>query len=217
MAKDMKIDFVSDIVCPWCVIGLRALEQALSNIRDILKADIHFQPFELDPTMRKGGENMLEYLGKKYDRSAEQTTVAQAAIISRADEVGFNMIRDSETRIYNTFDAHRLLHWAEGGGRQTALKYALFDAYFTDRQALDEPDALIAVARKAGLDAQKAREVLESGRYSDEVRAAERKWREAGISSVPAIIINDKYLISGGQPAETFERTLRKIASEITS
>src|SRR3954466_8642056 len=107
MTTSVKIDFVSDIVCPWCVIGLRELEQALSNVSDVLKADIHFQPFELDPTMRSGGENMLEHLGKKYGQSAEQTTAAQARIMARSAEVGFKMIRDSETRIYNTFDAHR--------------------------------------------------------------------------------------------------------------
>ena len=215
MATDIKIDFVSDIVCPWCVIGLRGLEQALSNVSDLLKADIHFQPFELAPTMQRGGESMLEHLGKKYGQSAEQTKAAQARIMARAAEVGFKMVRDGETRIYNTFDAHRLLHWAEEEGRQAALKNALFSAYFTERQALDDPDVLIAAAGSAGLDADRAREVLESGRYSDEVRIAEQRWREAGIDSVPAVIINDRYLISGGLPAETFEKALREIASEL--
>ena len=135
--------------------------------------------------------------------------------MARAAEVGFKMVRDGETRIYNTFDAHRLLHWAEEEGRQAALKNALFSAYFTERQALDDPDVLIAAAGSAGLDADRAREVLESGRYSDEVRIAEQRWREAGIDSVPAVIINDRYLISGGLPAETFEKALREIASEL--
>ena len=124
-------------------------------------------------------------------------------------------MKTSETsRIYNTFDAHRLLHWAGIVGGQKAQKRALFDAYFTDGLSPADHDVLVATAQKAGLDGAAARDVLTSGQYAQEVRDAERAWHTAGISSVPAVIINDRYLISGGQPAEYFERALRQIAAE---
>jgi predicted DsbA family dithiol-disulfide isomerase len=215
MTKPIKIDFVSDVVCPWCVIGLGGLEQALASLGDLVQADIHFQPFELNPAMPAGGQNMIEHIAQKYGQSPEQTAAGQERLLARAADVGFKMTRDAESRIYNTFDAHRLLHWAGIEGRQGALKHALFSAYFTDGRRLDDAEVLIAVAQAAGLDPDAARQVLTSGRYADEVRAAERDWQARGISSVPAVIINDRYLISGGQPAEAFEQALRQIAEEI--
>jgi predicted DsbA family dithiol-disulfide isomerase len=215
MPKPIKIDFVSDVVCPWCAIGLGGLEEALGRASDVVSAEIHFQPFELNPTMPPGGQNMVEHIAQKYGRDAAQSTAIGDTIKARAAEVGVDMRRDETTRIYNTFDAHRLLHWAEIEGRQAALKHALFESYFTEGETLDEPEVLVAAAVKAGLNGDAAREVLSSGRYGEDVRDAERKWQAAGISSVPAVIINDKYLISGGQPADMFEQALRQIAKEI--
>jgi len=214
MTKAMKIDFVSDVSCPWCVIGLRGLEEALDRVGDLVAADIHFQPFELDPGMPAGGQNVVEHFGEKYGASAEQSAAAREAIRDRAAGVGFTIAMSDQSRIYNTFDAHRLLHWAELEGRQRALKHALFEAYFTKGQDPGDHDVLVAAAEQAGLDPAEASEVLTSGRYAEEVRAAERLWQQRGISAVPAIVVNDRYLISGGQPPEAFEQALRSIAAE---
>ncbi len=214
MTKPMKIDFVSDVSCPWCVIGLGGLEEALRNVGDLVQADIHFQPFELNPNMPPEGQNIVEHVGEKYGATPEQSQANRAAIHARAAEVGFTMTSNDQSRIYNTFDAHRLLHWAGIVGGQAKLKRALFDTYFTKGQSPADHDVLVATAKAAGLDGAAAREVLTSGRYADEVRAAERKWQAAGINSVPAVVINDRYLISGGQPAAAFEKALRTIAAE---
>ena len=214
MTKAMKIDFVSDVSCPWCVIGLRGLEEALDRVGDLVAADIHFQPFELNPDMPAGGQNVVEHFGEKYGASPEQSAAAREAIRDRAAGVGFTIAMSDQSRIYNTFDAHRLLHWAELEGRQRALKHALFEAYFTKGQDPGDHDVLVAAAEQAGLDPAEASEVLTSGRYAEEVRAAERLWQQRGISAVPAIVVNDRYLISGGQPPEAFEQALRSIAAE---
>lgn len=214
MATRLKIDFVSDVSCPWCVIGLRGLEQALDRARDAVEADIVFRPFELNPDMPREGENVAEHIARKYGSTPAQSAANRAMIRDRAAALGFTMAMSEDSRIYNTFDAHRLLHWAEEAGHQKALKVALFEAYFTRGQDPSDPEVLAAAAAEAGLDPDAAREVLASGRYATEVRNAERLWQSRGISAVPAVVINDKYLISGGQPPEAFEEALRGIAAE---
>ena len=215
MSKPLKIDFVSDVSCPWCIIGLRGLETALDRTSDLVAADIHFQPFELNPHMPPEGQNIVEHVAEKYGSTPEQSAANRQAIRDRAASVGFTMGGTDQSRIYNTFDAHRLLHWAEIEGQQSALKHALFDAYFTQGQNPSDHDVLVAAAEQAGLDPAAAREVLVSGAYAAEVREAEKLWQSRGISAVPAVVINDKYLISGGQPPEAFEKALRAIAAEI--
>jgi predicted DsbA family dithiol-disulfide isomerase len=215
----MTIDFVSDVVCPWCIIGLNGLEQALDRVGDLVKADIHFQPFELNPNMPAEGQNIREHVAEKYGSTPEQSASARAAIRERAAGVGFTMAMKDDSRIYNTFDAHRLLHWAgladeHGGNKQAALKHALFDAYFTEGRNPADPEVLVGAAEAAGLDPHAAREVLATGAYAKEVREAEKFWHGQGISAVPAVIIDGKYIISGGQPPELFERALRSIAAE---
>ena len=214
VTKPMKIDFVSDVVCPWCVIGLGGLEEALARVGDLVDAEITFQPFELNPNMPPEGQNLREHVFEKYGATPEQSAANREQIRARAAEVGFTMATSPDSRIYNTFDAHRLLHWAGLEGRQLQLKHALFEAYFTRGENPSDHEVLVAAAERAGLDPAAAREVLASGRFADHVRNLERQWWEAGISSVPAVIINEKYLISGGQPAAAFERALRSIAAE---
>ncbi len=213
MAKRMQIDFVSDVVCPWCAIGLGGLETALKNLDGEVEAEIHFQPFELNPQMPPEGEDRDEHIAKKYGQSPAQTAAVRERIRDRAATVGFTMSK-AQDRIYNTFDAHRLLHWAGLEGKQPALKHALLKAYFTDGLNIADRDVLVKKAEEAGLDGKAARDVLESGRYADDVRQEEQSWINAGISSVPAIIVNRKYLISGGQPPEVFEQSLREIAAK---
>ncbi|PXA83343.1 disulfide bond formation protein DsbA [Nostoc sp. 3335mG] len=214
MGKHIKIDFISDVSCPWCVIGLRGLEEALGRIGDEIDADITFQPFELNPAMPAEGQNIVEHIGQKYGSTPEQSASNRKMIRDRAAALGFEMAMSEQSRIYNTFDAHRLLHWAEGTGHQTALKRKLFDAYFTKGQNPSDHEVLVVAAAEAGLDPIEAREILSSGRYAQEVRAAEHLWQSRGISAVPAVVVNEKYLISGGQPPEAFEKALRGIAAE---
>ena len=215
--KTLKIDFVSDVVCPWCVVGLGGLETALEALKsEGIAADIAFQPFELNPQIAAEGENIVEHIGRKYGASPEQSAANRAMIRERAGEVGFDMRMTDDSRIWNTFDAHRLLHWAHetAPDKQKALKQALFTAHFTENRNLTDAGVLTSAAEAAGLDRAEAGEVLASGRYAQAVRDAEALWRSRGISSVPAVVVEGKYLISGGQPPEAFEQALRQIASE---
>jgi predicted DsbA family dithiol-disulfide isomerase len=211
MTTPIKIDFVSDVSCPWCAVGLNALETALRNIGDDIAPELHFQPFELNPNMAPEGQDITEHITQKYGSTPEQQEQSRAMIRQRGADVGFDFALGKRNRIYNTFDAHRLLHWAGLEGRQRALKHALFEAYFTLGEDPSSHAVLQAAAVKVGLDAQGAAAVLASDRYAQDVRAAEQFYQQQGINSVPAVIINDRHLISGGQPAELFERALRQI------
>lgn len=210
----VRIDFVSDVSCPWCVIGLKSLEQALSTLQDTVAAEIHFQPFELNANMAPEGQDIGEHIAQKYGSTPEQMAQSREAIRARGESLGFTFSMDKRGRIYNTFDAHRLLHWAELAGRQRELKMALFDAYFTQGQDPSSHEVLVKAAADAGLDPDMALEILTSGKYADEVRAREQFYQQNGISSVPAIIINERHLISGGQPPEVFEQALRQIITQ---
>jgi len=213
MTARLKIDFVSDVSCPWCAVGLGALEAALERVAPEISAELHFQPFELNPHMPREGQDAFEHLNQKYGSSREQQAQAREAIRARGAAVGFKFREEGRSRVYNTFDAHRLLHWAEEEGRQLALKQALFKAYFTDGENPGSHEVLVRVAGEVGLDAARAAEVLASGEYADAVREREQFYQQQGIHSVPAIIINDRHLISGGQPPEVFEQALRQIAA----
>jgi predicted DsbA family dithiol-disulfide isomerase len=208
----LKIDFVSDVSCPWCIIGLKSLEQALARMNGEVTADLHFQPFELNPQMPREGQDITEHLAEKYGATPEQSARNREAIRARGEEVGFTFNMDKRTRIYNTFDAHRLLHWAEREGRQQALKHALFGAYFTEGENPGAHDVLVRSAAAAGLDPARAQQILASDEYAEEVRERERFYLDQGIHSVPSVIINDRYLIQGGQPVEVFEQALRQVA-----
>jgi predicted DsbA family dithiol-disulfide isomerase len=209
----IRIDFVSDVVCPWCAIGLKSLEAAITRLSGEIEVELHFQPFELNPQMAAEGEDVGEHLARKYGASPEQLAANREAIRARGAELGFTF--NARDRIYNTFDAHRLLHWAaiEGSDKELALKHALLHSYFTDGDDVSSRAELLRIAGQVGLDTQRAGQILESGEYADEVRDREQHYTASGIHSVPAIIINDRHLISGGQPAEVFENALRRIAA----
>jgi predicted DsbA family dithiol-disulfide isomerase len=214
MTTPITIDFVSDVSCPWCVIGLKALEQALANMTEEVDADIRFQPFELNPKMPPEGQDLDEHLLQKYGATPEQFAGTRQAIRERGEELGFTFRMDRRDRIYNTFDAHRLLHWAEAQGRQLELKHALFRAYFTEGLNPGARDVLLQAAEDVGLDTAEAAAILESDEYAEDVRERQRYYHSLGIDSVPAVIVNEKYLIQGGQPASVFEQALREIASK---
>ena len=220
MTTPLKIDFVSDISCPWCAIGLKSLDQALERVAGDIRVELHFQPFELNPQMGPAGQEITEHITEKYGMTSEQADANRENIRLRGEQLGFSFSKADQpgggrSRIYNTFDAHRLLHWAglEGAGKQRALKEALLKAYFTDGENPASHDVLARVAGEVGLDTARAQELLASNLFADEVREREQFYLTQGIHSVPAVIINDRHLISGGQPPEVFEQALRQIAA----
>ncbi len=215
MTHTVRIDFVSDVVCPWCVVGLNSLQAALEQVKSEVNADIHFQPFELAPGMDENGENLTAYLMSKYNISSEQVAQTQAAIIARGKEQGFVFDFNSDSRKWNTLGAHRLLHWAgETSDKQLALKQALFVANFTENRHINNHAVLVELATQVGLDGVEAAEVLASGRYTEEVRELEARWQQQGVSSVPTMIFNNRYAVSGGQPVETFVEVIRELIKE---
>lgn len=216
MSTHLKIDFVSDVACPWCAVGLYALQQALVQVKGDISAELHFQPFELNPDMGPEGQDLSEHLTQKYGSTAADQARIRETITARGQEVGFAFNPDGRGRVWNTFDAHRLLAWAEGQGEgaQLRLKQALLAAYHGRAEHIADKAVLLAAVREAGLNEVTANEVLDMDAYADKVRAVERMYQQAGVRSVPAIIINDKHLISGGQPAAVFEQALRQIAAQ---
>ena len=218
MTTSLKIDFVSDVSCPWCAVGLGALEEALGKLQGEVSAELHFQPFELNPKMGSQGQDIGEHLTQKYGSTAEQQVQIRETIRARGAEVGFVFNPEGRGRIWNTFDAHRLLHWAahEGApGQQHALKKALLAACHTRSEAMGDHAVLLGCVREVGLDEARAGAILASDEFAQAVREREGFYTSVGIHSVPAVIVNDRHLISGGQPAAVFEQALRQIASEM--
>ncbi len=211
----IKIDFVSDIACPWCAVGLAALERAIESVKDQVAVELHFQPFELNPDMPPEGEDIVEHLTRKYGITPQQVEQNQRQIAERGAAVGFAFNMDGRKRTYNTFDAHRLLHWAgeQGGDAQHRLKRALLGAYFSDGQDPSAVPVLLQAVAKAGLDEARAAEILGGDDYADLVREREQLYLSQGIHSVPSVILNDRYLVQGGQPVEAFEQALRQVAA----
>jgi predicted DsbA family dithiol-disulfide isomerase len=213
----IKIDYVSDIACPWCAVGLGGLEQAIKKIGDAFEVEVHFQPFELNPDMPPGGQDVFEHLTQKYGKTVEQVRATQNEIKSRAAAVGYPFHPEGRKHVYNTFNAHRLLHWAGlecGAQAQHRLKRELLVTYFQLAVDLDEPQNALDAVNRAGLDSKRAADILATDEFSAEVRAQQMKYTSMGIHSVPSIIINDKYLLQGAQPAEAFEEALRQVAAE---
>ena len=214
MTTAMKIDFVSDVSCPWCIIGLKALETALERLDGEVVANIHFQPFELNPQMAAEGQELYEHIGQKYGLDKAQSDANREMIRARAEEVGFEIALDKLKRIYNTFDTHRVLHLAATEGCQRELKHALFSAYFTAGDNPGDHEVLLRVATEVGLDRERVAALLASDEFAAEVRHDEQHYQQLGIHAVPAVIINDRHLIEGGQPVEIFEQALRQVAKE---
>ena len=217
MTTTLKIDFVSDVSCPWCAVGLASLEQALAQVADDVRATITFQPFELNPQMVSEGEDTTEHLAKKYGSTPEQAASIRETIRARGAELGFTFNLDKRSRIYNTFNAHRLLHWAhlEGhAGAQVALKKAYLKAYFTDGENPSDSKVLVRIAGEVGLDVARAQAILDGDEFANDVRAQEQFYLRNGINSVPAVVINGQHLISGGQPPEVFANALKQIAAQ---
>ena len=213
----LRIDFVSDIVCPWCAIGLASLEIAMRKVSGEIDVELHVQPFELNPHLGRDGEDAVVHLRAKYGLDEAQVAANQERIRARGAELGFVFDMARRRHVYNTFDAHRLLHWAGLEGRQLPLKLALLEAYHGQGRDPGNHEVLVEIAESVGLDATRARQVLQGGDYADDVREAERENQSMGLTSVPAIIFNRRYLVSGGQPVEAFEQAIRDILAEAST
>ena len=205
----LDIKFVSDVACPWCAIGLASLDQAIARIAAEADATIRPEPFELNPDMGPEGANVVAYLGRKYGRTPAQVAEVQERIRGRGAEVGFAF--GKREHVWNTFAAHRVLHWATAKGRGAELKRALLQAYHGEGRNPAAPEVLAELAATVGLDGERARQIAESDEYAHEVRERERHWMEQGVNGVPFVVVNDRYAIEGGQPPEVFEEALRRI------
>lgn len=213
MATPIRFDIVSDVVCPWCAIGLAALEIALARVGAEAAATIAFHPLELNPGLPREGEAVRDNMARKYGAGPEQAKAAGARVRVAAAEVGVDL-SGRPNRLYDTFDAHRLLHWAGEGAGQQALKKELLAAYFVRCENVSDPDVLAAAAGRAGLDAGEARAVLVEGRYAGEVRAAAAWWRGEGVVSVPTLVIDGRYVVTGAQSPERLEKAIRRRLAE---
>lgn len=211
---NLQIDIVSDIACPWCAIGYARLQQAMDRLANDISFQIQWQAFELNPDASGDGQPILQALSKKYGRSPQEMEAAQADMMRIAEGLGLNFSRMQERYTRNTFDGHRLVKWAGESGLQTEMKLALFDAYFGHAANIADHDVLRTQAESIGLDGDQARELLASDRYADQVRQEEAYWQQAGVTGVPAFIINQQYMISGAQEPDTLVAALRKVASE---
>lgn len=210
----LKVDIVSDVVCPWCIIGYLQLQRALSLAAGDFDLSIQWHPFELNPDMPSAGQDLRQHLAMKYGTTPQQSQAARERLRQLGDSLGFRFVYRDDMRMVNTFRAHQLLHWAREQGRQTELKLRLFKAFFTDGEDVNDPEVLARLAGQAGLPAVQARDVLESGQYAESVRAAQRQWREREIYAVPAFIFDGKFMVPGAQEAETFLQVMRKIREQ---
>jgi predicted DsbA family dithiol-disulfide isomerase len=206
----LDIAFVSDVVCPWCAIGLTSLEQALGRVAGEVEATVRIEPFELNPDMGPEGSDLATYVARKYGRSPEQLAQVQAMIRERGAAVGFPF--GDRKHVWNTFDAHRLMHWAGLEGRALDLKRALLRAYHVEGRNPGAHDVLVEAAAAVGLDRDRAKAVLEGNEFAAEVRERERHWLQAGVNGVPFVVVDNKYAIEGAQPPEAYEQALRQIA-----
>ncbi|MDO6762653.1 DsbA family oxidoreductase [Agarivorans sp. 1_MG-2023] len=198
----LRIDIVSDVVCPWCIVGYLRLQEALSQLDDNIRPHIQWHPFELNPKMPAEGQNLREHIQEKYGSTTEQSEAVREQLKGIGNELGFSFNFNQDSRIYNTFEAHQLLHWSEPYGKQTELKLALFEAYFSQGKDPSDRDTLLAIVEQVGLSSELAQRVLKDQLYVEEVRNSQQTWQNHGIQAVPAFIINNRYLLSGAQPSE---------------
>ena len=217
MKPTIKIDFVSDVACPWCAVGLGNLNQAMKQLNEKVDFEVHFRPFELNPNMPIGGQDAIEHLTEKYGLSEEQVKVNQANIRAKALEAGFEFHPEGRKRVYNTFNAHRLLYWAakeHGADKQASLKKELLNTYFCLAVSLDDQQNILDAVERAGLDVARAKHVLDTNEFTQEVRNEEAAYTNLGIHSVPSIILNDQYLLQGAQPREAFAEAFGQLIQE---
>lgn len=206
----LRIDIISDVVCPWCIVGYRQLEQAIEATGTAV--DVHWHPFELNPQMPAEGQDFVEHIAEKYGTTPEESKANRARLTALGDELGFKFTFDDGMRMHNTFMTHQLLHWAGTKGRGADLKQAFFSAHFTDNRNLSDETVLADIAASIGLDRDEALAVLNDQRYADAVRAEEQFWVQQGISGVPAMVFDRKHLVTGAQGSENYTSILNQLA-----
>ena len=211
MSTKIKIDIVSDVVCPWCVIGYKNLQTAIDELNISDKVELQWQPFELNPNMPPEGQDLREHVAEKYGSSREESEKSRINIQARGAEVGFQFNFFDEMKIVNTRDAHILLEYAHDFDKQTELKLRLFSATFTDQKDVSNRDTLLNEIALLGLDVDQAKARLENAHYRDEIVQHERIWQDAGISAVPAVVFNRTSAMSGAQPVEAYKEALMEL------
>jgi predicted DsbA family dithiol-disulfide isomerase len=213
VTQQLDVDIVSDVVCPWCIIGYKQLMKALAALPGQFDVTVRWHPFELNPQMVQEGQDLREHLAQKYGASPGQSQAARARLSALGDSLGFTFDYFDGMRMVNTFRAHQLLQWAGEQGRQTALKLALFEAYFSRREDVNDTGVLTAVAGRAGLDSAQASAVLSDARYASVVRQEQQEWLDREVHAVPTFFFQQQYVVPGAQEAEAFVRLLQKIQS----
>ena len=208
----LQIDVVSDVVCPWCIVGFRQLDAALKQ--ENVLAQLRWHPFELNPTMGPEGQNLREHIAEKYGSTPDQSRQARDRLTSLGAELGFTFNFDDDSRIVNTFAAHQLLDWAETQGRQHPLKLTLFEAYFTNQLDVSDPEVLLGAVEAAGLDPNTAQAALESGAHVQPVREKQQFWTSRCISGVPSMVFGGKYLLTGAQGTDNYAQVLQRCLAE---
>ncbi len=208
----LRIDIISDVMCPWCIVGYKQLEQALTDSGQ--EADIHWHPFELNPQMPPEGQNLREHLAQKYGSTVEQSQEVRHRLKEIGTQLGFAFNFKEDSRIFNTFQAHQLIHWAGETGKDHDLKQALFTAYFSEGKDVSQANTLIDIAASVGLDADEARAILSENRFEDAVRQKQAFWHKQGISGVPAMVFSQRHLVTGAQGTENYSKILTHLANE---
>ncbi|MEW2917160.1 DsbA family oxidoreductase [Ruegeria sp. ANG10] len=208
----LQIDIISDVVCPWCIVGFQQLDLALKQENVLTR--LRWHPFELNPTMPPEGQNLREHIMEKYGSTAEQSQLNRDRLTQLGAELGFAFNFNEDSRMVNTFAAHQLLDWAEAQGRQHPLKLALFKAYFIDQKDVSNVDMLLEAVAEAGLPIDVARSALESGAHVAAVRKKQEFWTSRGISGVPSIVFGGKYLVTGAQGTDTYAQILQRCLAE---
>ncbi|RJE78984.1 DsbA family protein [Paracoccus sp. JM45] len=210
-SQPLRIDIISDVMCPWCIIGYRQLAQALEDTGT--PHEIHWHPFELNPNMPAAGQDMFEHISEKYGSTRAESLESRDRMAKLGADLGFDFQWPDDARMYNTFNTHQLLHWSEAYGRKHDLKQALFTAHFTDRRDLSDPKVLADVAGEIGLDRSEALAVLDDQRFADDVRNAEKFWLKQGIQGVPAVVFERKHLVTGAQGTQNYTQILKQLAT----
>ena len=206
----LRIDIVSDVVCPWCIIGYRQLLAALQATGTA--HEIHWHPFELNPDMSPEGQNMRAHVAEKYGSTLEQSEQSRIQMARLGADLGFTFHFTEDIRMHNTFHVHQLLHWAGLQGHANALKLALFSAHFTDNRNLSDDTVLADVAAAVGLDRVEALAILADQRFAADVRSAEKHWLSQGIRGVPAMVFNRRHLVTGAQGVDNYTQLLGQLA-----
>ena len=214
MKKTLKIDIVSDVVCPWCTIGYKRLEKAISELGIQDQIEIEWQPFELNPNMPVEGQNVIEHLSEKYGATKEQQNQSKQGMVEAGSELGFRFDYFDEMRMANTFEAHVLLEYAKDFGKQTDLKMRLTTAFFSERKDVSKREVLKQALLDVGLNAEEALARLDSEEARSEVRSKQDYWKGLGVNSVPTIVFNRKSAVTGAQPVDVFKSVLTEILSE---